>query len=219
MYKSRIPTIIAFEGWDAAGKGGNILRLTSSLNPRGYQVVPVGAPKEEEKTHHHLWRFIRRFPKDGHITIFDRTWYGRVLVERVENLTPEEEWSLAYGEINDMEEMLADHGALLIKFWLQIDKREQLRRFHLRQEDPQKNWKITSEDWRNREKWENYMPAIEEMVERTSTDNAPWTIVPSNDKRFARLYVLQKVIEAMEESLEEESTVWPDCLSQVSEPA
>lgn len=214
MYKKRIPTVIAFEGWDAAGKGGNIVRLTASLNPRGYQVVPISAPKEEEKAHHHLWRFFKRFPKDGHITIFDRSWYGRVLVERVEGFTSDREWGWAYDEINEMEEMLADHGTALIKFWLQIDKEEQMRRFQQREEDQRKNWKITTEDWRNREKWDAYLPAVEEMISRTSTKDAPWIIIPSNDKRFARLYVLQKVIEAMEACLEEESTEWSEWLSE-----
>ena len=197
-FKKRIPTIIVFEGWDAAGKGGNILRLTAPLNPRGYKVIPVGAPSQDEIRHHHLWRFYRDFPLDGRIAIFDRSWYGRVLVERVEGLASSEEWNWAYEEISEMERMLTGHGCNLIKFWLHIDKAEQGRRFKERESNESKSWKLTPEDIRNRERWDDYVPAIEEMIARTSTKDAPWHVVPSNDKRYARTFVLEKVVQAME---------------------
>ncbi len=152
LYLKRIPAVICYEGWDAAGKGGNIRRLTQSFDPRGFEVVPIAAPSAEEKAHHYLWRFWRHVPKAGHITIFDRTWYGRVLVERVEGFCTPAEWKRAYDEINNFERQLADFGTAIVKFWLQIDADEQLRRFKERQETPHKQWKITEEDWRNREK-------------------------------------------------------------------
>lgn len=198
IYKKRIPVLILYEGWDAAGKGGNIRRLTRNLDPRGYEVVPVGAPDSTGKNHHYLWRFWRDIPKSGHMTIFDRTWYGRVLVERVEGLCREEEWRRAYHEINQMEHHLANFGAVIVKFWLQIDREEQLRRFEARQQTPEKQWKITDEDWRNREKWERYEQAVEEMLFRTSTPYAPWTIVESNCKYHARVKAIETVIHAVE---------------------
>ena len=215
LYKRKLPVVMVLEGWDAAGKGGNILRLTAPLNPRGYRVVPIAAPSDEEKARHHLWRFYKGFPRDGHITIFDRSWYGRVLVERVEGLTSSKEWGWAFDEINEMERMLTDHGTVLIKLWLHIDREEQMRRFQHREEDQRKRWKITAEDYRNREKWSSYLPAVEEMFARTSTKEAPWVVVPSNDKRFARLFVLQRTIEAMEMGLEEEAKPWPEWLGEV----
>ena len=151
MYLKRIPVVVALEGWDAAGKGGAIKRLTEPLDPRGYEVVPTAAPNDIEKAHHYLWRFWRAMPKDGHMTIFDRTWYGRVMVERIEGFCSQAEWRRAYREINQMEQNLTDHGVIVLKFWLQIDKDEQERRFNERMEDPEKQWKITDEDWRNRE--------------------------------------------------------------------
>ncbi|MBD3343677.1 MAG: polyphosphate:AMP phosphotransferase [Chitinivibrionales bacterium] len=201
IYMQRIPIIIAYEGWDAAGKGGNIRRLTQELDPRGYEVVPVAAPNDIEKAHHYLWRFWKQIPKAGHITIFDRTWYGRVLVERVEGFCTEEQWRRAYREINEMEEHLTHFGTVLLKFWLHIDMEEQLRRFNLRQQTPHKEWKITEEDWRNREKWDDYKLAVEEMIFRTSTPHAPWTIVESNCKWFARIKVIDTVIKAIEKKL------------------
>ena len=152
LYHRRIPVIIGFEGWDAGGKGGAIRRLTSHLDPRGYQVIPTAAPNDIEKKHHYLWRFYNEMPKAGHVAIFDRTWYGRVMVERIEGFCSKEEWARAYGEINEMEKHLANDGAIILKFWLHIDKDEQERRFKARMEDPAKQWKITDEDWRNREK-------------------------------------------------------------------
>ena len=200
-YTHRIPIIVAYEGWDAAGKGGNIRRLTQRMDPRGYDVVPIGAPNDIERRHHYLWRFWKELPKAGHIAIFDRTWYGRVLVERVEELCSDVEWQRAYREINDMEAQLVDFGSVLVKFWLHIDKDEQLRRFQARQESQYKRWKITDEDWRNREKWDQYYEAVSDMLRLTSTDVAPWTIVPANDKLFARIKAIDTVIAAIEARL------------------
>ena len=198
LYRKRIPVVLCFEGWDAAGKGGAIKRLTECMDPRGYVVHPTAAPDETEKAHHYLWRFWRSMPKDGHIAIFDRTWYGRVLVERIEDFCTEAEWKRAYQEINDMEKNLADHGVVILKFWMQIDKEEQKRRFERRQEDPEKQWKITEEDWRNREKWDQYETAVNEMLLRTSTDDAPWIVVEGNNKYYARIKVLETVVKALE---------------------
>jgi polyphosphate:AMP phosphotransferase len=197
IYLRRIPVVVAYEGWDAAGKGGNIRRLTQNLDPRGYEVVPVAAPNDIEKAHHYLWRFWAQMPKAGHITIFDRTWYGRVLVERVEGFCTEAQWRRAYREINGMEQHLAHFGAVVLKFWLHIDPDEQLRRFHEREGMSHKQWKMTDEDWRNREKIGQYREAVEEMLYRTSTLYAPWTIVESNCKRYARVKVLETVCKAI----------------------
>lgn len=197
-YLKQVPVVIVYEGWDAAGKGGTIKRLTRALDPRGYEVVPVGPPTAEEKAHHYLWRFWRRIPKTGHITIFDRSWYGRVLVERVEGFCTQEEWERAYREINEFERQLAEFGTIIIKFWLHIDADEQLRRFQSRQSDPQKQWKITEEDWRNRAKWKHHELAVIEMLERTSTIYAPWTILEANCKLFARIKSLETVVERLE---------------------
>ncbi len=203
IYKARIPVILGFEGWDAAGKGGAIKRLTTKMDPRGYVVHPSASPTFIEKVHHYLWRFWTHIPKDGHITIFDRTWYGRVMVERIEGFCTTEEWQRAYQEINEMEKQFVDHGAIVIKFWLQIDKDEQERRFNDRMNNPDKQYKITDEDWRNREKWDEYEKAVDEMLVRTSTSAAPWVIVEGNSKYYARIKVLQTVVEAMEKRLEE----------------
>jgi len=201
IYLRRVPVIILYEGWDAAGKGGNIRRLTQNLDPRGYEVVPVGPPNDTEKSHHYLWRFWTQIPKAGHMTIFDRSWYGRVMVERVEGLCTEAEWRRAFGEINEMEQHLRHFGTVLLKFWLQIDPDEQLRRFREREQTPHKRWKISQEDWRNRRKWDEYEAAVEEMLLRTSTPQAPWTIVESNCKWYARIKVLDAVCEAIEQRL------------------
>jgi AMP-polyphosphate phosphotransferase len=201
IYKQRIPVVVTYEGWDAAGKGGNIRRLTQRLDPRGYRVVPITAPTAEERAHHYLWRFWRHLPKDGHMVIFDRTWYGRVLVERVEGFSQPEEWQRAYQEINEFEEHLVDHGTVLVKFWLHIDPEEQLRRFKERQEMPWKQWKITDEDWRNREQWRRYEGAVADMLQRTSTPRAPWTVVESVDKLYARIKALRTVVEAIETAI------------------
>jgi len=201
MYRERVPAAIVFEGWDAAGKGGAIKRLVAPLDPRGYKVAPSGAPNDVERAHHYLWRYWNEVPKAGHFTIFDRSWYGRVMVERVEGFCTRDEWMRAFREINDFEEQLVDSGIVLIKFWLHIDQEEQLRRFERRMEIPDKQWKITDEDWRNREKWSQYLEAVDEMLLRTSTTFAPWTIVEAGSKAFARVKVIETVKERLEAKL------------------
>ena len=170
LYRKRVPVIITYEGWDAAGKGGNIKRITGALDPRGYEVHPIASPEPHEKARHYLWRFWTRLPKDGHIAIFDRTWYGRVMVERLEGFCTENDWKRAYNEINEFEKELSDWGAVIIKFWVQIDKDTQLARFTERQNNPEKQWKITEEDWRNREKWDLYEDAVDEMLKNGLTE-------------------------------------------------
>ncbi|HEX3076065.1 MAG TPA: polyphosphate:AMP phosphotransferase [Lachnospiraceae bacterium] len=202
MYRRRIPVVIAFEGWDAAGKGGAIKRLTQVLDPRGYEVIPISAPNDVEREHHYLWRFWNTVPKAGHLAIYDRTWYGRVLVERVEGFCTEAEWKRAYHEINKMEEHLTNAGTIVIKFWLHIDKDEQEKRFLERQNNPEKAWKITDEDWRNRAKWDQYEEAVDEMLIKTSTTYAPWSVVEANSKMYARIKILETVVNAIENRLE-----------------
>ena len=204
LYRRRIPVVLGFEGWDAGGKGGAIKRLTECLDPRGYAVHPTASPNDIEKAHHYLWRFWEDIPKAGHITIFDRTWYGRVMVERIEGFCTENEWRRAYKEMNDMEAQWANYGAIVLKFWLQIDKDEQERRFNERMNTPEKRWKITDEDWRNREKWDQYESAVDEMLIRTSTTYAPWIIVEGNSKYYARIKVLETVVKALEERMKED---------------
>ena len=201
VYRSGVPVIIAFEGPDAAGKGGGIKRLADCMDPRGYEVEPTAAPNDVELSHNYLWRFWKVMPRAGHVAIFDRSWYGRVLVERVEGLCTPEEWSRAYGEINDMEKQLADFGAVIIKLLLYIDRDEQLRRFEARETDPYKQYKLTDEDWRNREKWGRYNAAFEDMLQKTNTPYAPWTIIESNDKLYSRIKILKTVTEAIENQL------------------
>jgi len=201
LYTRKIPVIIAYEGWDAAGKGGNIKRIASALDPRGYEVFPIASPSSDEKGRHFLWRFYNRLPKDGHIAIFDRTWYGRVMVERLEGFCSENDWQRAYREINEFERDLTQWGAIVIKFWVQIDKDTQLERFTLRQNTPEKQWKITDEDWRNREKWDAYETAIDEMIAKTNTVAAPWFVLESNDKKYARIKALEIVIEEIKKRL------------------
>jgi polyphosphate:AMP phosphotransferase len=201
LYAKHRPVILVFEGWDAAGKGGCIKRLAMALDPRAYKVVTVAAPSAQELSHHYLWRFFTKMPKDGHLAIFDRSWYGRVLVERVESLTPQPVWRRAYQEINEMEAHLVHHGAIVLKFWLHIDPDEQLRRFTDRQQSPLKQYKITDEDWRNREKWSDYEKAVDEMLARTHTPNAPWVVVEANNKKYARVKVLKTVVEKLESVL------------------
>jgi polyphosphate kinase 2 (PPK2 family) len=201
MYAKRRSAVFVYEGWDAAGKGGNIKRLTSEMDPRGYAVVPVGPPRPYELARHYLWRFMVKMPKDGHITVFDRSWYGRVLVERVDELTPPHIWQRAYDEINEMEQHLTNHGTVLLKFWLHIDPDEQMRRFTARQNDPLKHHKITADDWRNRERWASYEAAVDEMLAKTNTPHAPWLIVESNQKKYARIKVMQAVTDALHEAL------------------
>ena len=201
LYRKKIPVVIAYEGWDAAGKGGNIRRIADALDPRGYEVNPIASPEPHEKSRHYLWRFWTRLPKDGHIGIFDRTWYGRVMVERLEGFCSENDWRRAYNEINEFEHELVEWGAIVVKFWVQIDKDTQLERFTLRQNTPEKQWKITDEDWRNREKWDMYEDAINEMLKKTNTSYAPWHILESNDKKYARIKALKTLIKAIEDRI------------------
>ena len=193
--------IIVFEGSDAAGKGGSIRRITGALDARQYQTIPIAAPTEEERAQPYLWRFWRHAPRTGRVTIFDRSWYGRVLVERVEGFAREDEWKRAFQEINEFEDQLVDHGMMVTKFWVHISKDEQLRRFKERQKTEFKQYKITDEDWRNRKQWDAYEEAINEMVVRTSTRGAPWVIVSGNDKRHARIQVLETVCRRLEKVL------------------
>jgi len=201
IYKVRIPVVIVYEGWDAGGKGGNIKRMTAYLDPRSYEVVPIAAPSQEEKAHHHLWRFWNQIPKAGHFSIYDRSWYGRLLVERVEGFCTEEEWRRAFQEINEYEENLHNYGTVICKFWMHLSKKEQMRRFKERQTIDYKRYKITEEDWRNREKWDQYEEAVLDMLERTSTTYAPWTIVEGEDKNWARVRTLKTVCDAIERRL------------------
>ena len=201
VYVQKRPVALVFEGWDAAGKGGAIKRLTERLDPRGYVVYPIAAPAGEDRTHHYLYRFWRRLPERGQIAVFDRSWYGRVMVERIEGFCSEAEWKRAYREINYFERQLVDFGTILFKFWLHIDREEQLRRFESRSDDKLRSWKLTDEDWRNREKWDLYEEAVVEMLERTSTASAPWTIVESDDKWYARIKTLETVISHAESLL------------------
>ncbi len=203
-YKKRRTTVLVFEGVDAGGKGGAIRRITSAVDARLYRTIPVAAPTDEEKAHHYLWRFWRHIPRAGHMIIYDRSWYGRVLVERVEGFATEAEWRRAYSEINDFEEQLVENGAILMKFWLQVSDEEQLRRFKDREDTPYKRYKITDEDWRNREKWPRYKAAVNEMVARTSTEYAPWTLVEGDDKQFARIKVLDTLCDGMRAGLKKE---------------
>jgi polyphosphate kinase 2 (PPK2 family) len=189
--------VIVFEGWDAAGKGGTIRRMAAVLDPRGFKVWPIAAPRAFEKERHYLFRFWERLPPQGAIAVFDRSWYGRVLVERVEALAAEREWRRAYAEINEFERFLLDHGTRVVKLFLHITEDEQLRRFAERVRDPMKRWKLTYDDFRNRRNWPHYERAVEDMIERTSTRAAPWHVIPGNDKRYARIACLRNVAEAL----------------------
>ncbi|MBI4668676.1 MAG: polyphosphate:AMP phosphotransferase [Elusimicrobia bacterium] len=210
-YTKRLPVIIVFEGADASGKGGAIRRLTSALDPRGYCVIPVAAPEGEEKHRHYLWRFWRHIPKAGHWAIFDRSWYGRVLVERIEGFCKPEEWKRAYSEINEFENQLSHSGAVLVKFWLQLSADEQLRRFKERERVPHKRYKITPEDWRNREKRSQYDIVVADMVNFTSNDDAPWTLVEADDKFYSRIKILQTVAKAVRNKVRK-SEGWKESL-------
>ncbi|WP_017306671.1 polyphosphate:AMP phosphotransferase [Spirulina subsalsa] len=203
IHKHQIPVLLVFEGWDAAGKGGAIKRFTDTLDPRSYEVNAYAAPTEEEHKYHYLWRFWRKLPEAGKFGIFDRSWYGRVLVERVEEFATEAEWRRAYREINEFEAQLVSSNYVLVKFWLHISPEEQLARFEKRKEDPLKQYKLTEEDWRNREKWPLYEVAINQTIGRTSTPGAPWTIVPGNDKYYARVFVIETVIQAVKARLKQ----------------
>ena len=202
IYRKKIPVILCYEGWDAAGKGGNIRRIARPLDPRGFDVMPIASPEPHELARQYLWRFWTRLPRSGHFCIFDRTWYGRVMVERLEGFCSEKDWKRAYNEINEFERQLTDWGAVVLKFWIHIDQDTQLARFNDRQNTPEKQWKLTEEDWRNREKWPLYEEAVDEMLQKTSTENAPWFIIESNDKKYARIRTLKIVIEALEKACE-----------------
>ena len=196
--KKKVTTILVFEGPDAAGKGGAIRRITAPLDARNYRVLPFAAPTDEECAHHYLWRFWRHLSRAGRLTIYDRSWYGRVLVERVEGYADENTWRRAYAEINDFEEQLIEHGIVLVKYWVHITKDEQLARFQAREKVPYKRWKLTEEDWRNRDKWEDYEHAVHDMVQHTSTLNAPWTLVEGNNKHYARIKVISTLADRLE---------------------
>lgn len=200
--RQSISTVLVFEGWDAAGKGGAIRRITKALDAREFEIIPIAAPSKEELAHHYLWRFWKQIPSGGRLTVFDRSWYGRVLVERIEGFAGKKAWHRAFEEINQFEEECVDHGMVLAKFWLHIGKDEQLRRFQDREETPYKAWKLNDEDWRNRDKWDEYLDAAEDMFELTSTERCPWTLIPANQKWMARIEVLKTVCQAMEKRLE-----------------
>nr|WP_295971622.1 UDP-galactose-lipid carrier transferase [uncultured Bacillus sp.] len=210
FHQEKIATVIVMEGVDAAGKGGAIKRITEHLDPRGFRVMAIAAPEPHEKRYHYLQRFWRKIPQYGQITIFDRSWYGRVLVERIEGFAQEEEWKRAYQEINDFEKLLSVDGYLVIKFYLHISMEEQLARFKARAENPFKRWKLTSEDWRNREKWNDYVTAAEEMFAKTDKKNAPWHVIACNDKRFVRIETLKTIVKGMENYLESKNIELPD---------
>ncbi len=201
LFKRQVPVLCMFEGWDAAGKGGAIKRVTEILDPRGFTVSAYAAPRGEDKTHHYLWRFQKKLPRAGHVVVFDRTYYGRVLVERVEGFCHEEEWRRAYAEINEFEAHQHSFGMVICKFWVHITKEEQLRRFKSRELDPYRSYKLTEEDWRNRAKWNEYSEAVEDMLLHTSTSYAPWTAVEGNNKYWARVKVLKTIVDALDKRL------------------
>ena len=202
LHQRQRPAVAVFEGWDAAGKGGAISRLTERMDPRGYIVYPIAAPKGDDAEKHYLWRFWRRLPERGVLAIFDRSWYGRVMVERIEGFCTTAEWQRAYQEIREFEQQLSDFGTIVLKFWMHVSKEEQLARFEKRENTPNKSWKLTEEDWRNREKWDLYEQAVEDMLIKTTTAQAPWTIVAGNDKYFARVQVLKTVAERLSAELQ-----------------
>jgi polyphosphate:AMP phosphotransferase len=199
--EAELSSVLVFEGWDAAGKGGAVRRLSYALNARNYKIIPIAAPTDEERAHHYLWRFWRELQRAGHMTIFDRSWYGRVLVERVENLIPQDDWTRAYSEINAFEDELANDHTLVMKFWLHITNDEQLKRFKARKKTPYKSWKLTDDDWRNRDKWNAYKAAVHDMVAYTSTERARWHLIGANDKKHARIAVLEIVAETLRKGL------------------
>jgi len=217
LYLQKRSLVVVYEGWDAAGKGSNIRRVTEKLDPRGYEVWSIAAPEGEDRTHHYLWRFWRRLRpvSEKQVLIFDRSWYGRVLVERVEGFCREDEWRRAYREINEFERQLSDSGFIIVKFWLHVSKEEQLRRFEERRATPHKQWKLTDEDWRNREKWAAYEETVEEMLRRTSTAVAPWRIVESDSKWFARVKTLRTLVEVLASELGYQTVAGEERLERV----
>jgi polyphosphate kinase 2 (PPK2 family) len=204
LYMSKKPMVLVFEGWDAAGKGGSIKRVVQPMNPRYYHVIPIGSPTDVDQKYHYLWRFLDGIPPCGKTSIYDRSWYGRVLVERIEQLITEEEWSRAYDEINHFEKALTSDGMIVIKFWMHISKEKQYERFTARSLNPLKQWKLTEEDWRNRGKWDQYYDAVNEMILKTDTKDAPWVIIEANDKYYARIKVLKTIIKRVEKELNKE---------------
>jgi polyphosphate kinase 2 (PPK2 family) len=206
------PLLVVFEGWDASGKGGAIKRLVEPLDPRHVRVVQFAAPTDDEKRHHFLWRFWPRLPGWGGMAVFDRSWYGRVLVERVEGFASGEEWNRGYGEIRDFERSLADEGTIIAKFWMHVSQEEQLRRFESRRDDPLKSWKLTDEDWRNREKHDAYAEAVEQMLSETDRPEAPWTVIAGDSKHYARVAVIETVIERIEEGMRSQGFEVPEPL-------
>ena len=209
LTERRRPIIVVYEGWDAAGKGGNIKRLTQRLDPRFFSVYGIGKPTQEELDHHYLWRFWTKLPARNQMVVFDRSWYGRVLVERVEGFATEAEWRRAYGEINAFEKMIGDDNTLVLKFWLHVSPEEQLHRFEARLKDPMKRWKMNEEDWRNRGKWSQYAEAVEDMLRETGTAVAPWVVVEGDDKRWARIKVLRTVVQRFEDALGQDGAGTP----------
>ncbi|CAM3044659.1 Polyphosphate kinase-2-related domain-containing protein [Rariglobus hedericola] len=193
--------MFVFEGWDAAGKGGAIRRLTSAIDAQDYRVIPVAKPTDEEKSHHYLWRFWRHVPRAGLVTVYDRSWYGRVLVERLEGFCTEPEWRRAFGEMNDFEQQLVEHGTIVVKFWMHVSADEQLKRFREREHTAYKQHKINAEDWRNRRKWHPYEIAVGDMLALTDTPSAPWHLIPANNKRHARLQILKTAAKSIEDAL------------------
>jgi polyphosphate kinase 2 (PPK2 family) len=202
-WKAGVPSIILFEGWDAAGKGTAIRTLTQRLDPRGFKLYPIRAARTFEKMHPWLWRFWLKLPNYGEMAIFDRSWCGRVLVERVDGLTSEREWRKAYRDVVDFEQTLSDDGYVLVKFWLHIDRKEQRRRFKLLEKDPLKNWQVTDEDWEHHRKYDQYLLAVEEMLERTETEWGPWTIVEATNRWWARVKIFNTIINALATRLDE----------------
>jgi len=201
-YRQNRSVVAVFEGWDAAGKGSAIRRVTRAIDPRLYRLIQFAAPTDEERAHHYLWRFWRQLQRDGRSTFFDRSWYGRVLVERVEQFATEREWQRAYSEINQFERQLVEHGSVVLKFWIHIDNDEQMRRFQDREKEPHKQHKITEDDWRNRDRWHDYEVAVDQMVSHTSTRYAPWTLISGNDKPYARIQILKTFCKSMKSALE-----------------
>lgn len=217
LFEENIAVIFVFEGWDAAGKGGTIRRAVANLDPRGVRVTSIAAPAPHEKRYHYMQRFWRKIPQFGQVAIFDRSWYGRVLVERVEGFAERKEWKRAYGEINSFEKLLTDDHYIIEKFWLHISKDEQYKRFKDRESNPMKHWKITDEDWRNRAKWDKYLTAADEMFEKTDRPYAPWRIIPANSKWYARVAVIQQMVQAIENDLKKRGVtlpIYPDLRSK-----
>ncbi|UCF39211.1 MAG: hypothetical protein JSU96_10370 [Acidobacteriota bacterium] len=204
LYKKGRSLVIVFEGWDAGGKGGAIKRITERLDPRGFEVFPIAAPHGDDRSHHYLWRFWRRLkpPDEKQVLIFDRSWYGRVLVERIEGFCTEAEWKRAFREINSFERQLVDSGMIVVKFWIHISPEEQLRRFESRKTTPYKSWKLTEEDWRNREKWDLYRRAVEDMLLKTSTLRAPWWVIAGDDKCWSRIRTMQILVDLLSRELD-----------------